>query len=100
MRGLDPRRSSSTLGSPMINNQILKTMKTTTESVMIVSTEHGEVIAMVRKDLVSQKNLIHRVTDAKLSDIENILSKGHITPIGGDETDESLIPEALIEKKK
>jgi hypothetical protein len=49
-------------------------MKTTTESIIVVTNEKGAVIAIVRKDVGLQKNLIYRVGDATMSDIEGLLS--------------------------
>ena len=56
-------------------------MKTTTESVLIVTNDKGQVVAMVRKDTGLQKNLIHRVSDAALADIEDLLSGGNVTAL-------------------
>lgn len=51
-------------------------MKTTTESVLIVTDEKGNVVALGRKDMGLQKNLIYRVTDASMTDIGDLLSGG------------------------
>jgi hypothetical protein len=56
-------------------------MKTTTESVLIVTNDKGVVIAMVRKDTGLQKNIVHRVSDALLSDIEGLLSGGNVDAV-------------------
>ena len=56
-------------------------MKTTTESVLIVTNDKGQVVAMVRKDVGLQKNLIHRVNDAALSDIEVLLEGGNVVAV-------------------
>lgn len=56
-------------------------MKTTIESVLIVTNDKGQVVAMVRKDTGLQKNLIHKVSDAALSDIEALLGDGNVTAI-------------------
>ena len=53
-------------------------MKTTTESVLIVTNDKGIVVAMVRKDVGLQKNLIHRVADANMVDIEGLLGGGNV----------------------
>ena len=48
-------------------------MKVATESVLVVTNDKNIVVAIVRKDTGLQKNLIYRVNDAALSDIESLL---------------------------
>ncbi len=48
-------------------------MKTTTESVLIVTNENGVVVALIRKDTSLQKNLIYKITDASMTDIEDLI---------------------------
>jgi hypothetical protein len=54
-------------------------MKITTESVLIITNDKGQVTAMVRKDNALQKNLIHKVGDASFLDIENLLGGVDVT---------------------
>ena len=54
-------------------------MKRTTESVLIVTNDKEQVVAMVRKDVSLQKNLIYKVGDASFSDIEELLGGTNVT---------------------
>ena len=73
-------------------------MKTTTESVLVVTTEKGEVVAIVRNDSKLHKNLLYRVSDAKISDIEGFLN-GSVEKQGlVSETGDGLVYKTMSEK--
>lgn len=49
-------------------------MKTNTESVLVITNSQGDVVGMVRKDTRTHKNLIYVVSDAKMSEIGDIIT--------------------------